>query len=99
MTYTDRQKAILFDALMADGVDNLEGYQQQNFQEAQRSFEMENLIDETIDELQELFKMLTDGSITYVDYPAGREAGYGIFFVEGGEKQIAKFIIEKYKSN
>jgi len=97
MTYTDEQKARLFDALIADGVDNWDGYQERNFQETIKSFEIENLIGETIDELQDLFEMLTDGSTLEVEYPAGREAGSAILFTKGGEERVAKFIIEKYK--
>lgn len=41
MELTDEQKARLFDALHADGVDNWEGYQETNYQETMAEIEAE----------------------------------------------------------
>jgi len=95
MKYTNEQKARLFDALHADGVDNWEGYQQENYQEAEEEIEAEAMFDKVHAELDELLEIFCESA--EVDYPAGQDEGYNITIPMDGQKDIVKFIIKKYK--
>lgn len=92
MSLTDKQKAILFDAMQADGVDNWEGYQGENYQKAMKDIEVEEKLEETVKKLQPLFEIISLNS--KAEYPSIREAGMSIQLTEDGEKEVAKWIIE-----
>ena len=77
MELTDENKARLFEALEADGVDNWENYQGQHYQEA---IEAEEKLEENREKLEPLFEIITN-SISH-DYPAGVEAGAGYYLEE-----------------
>jgi hypothetical protein len=96
MNYTDTQKAKLFDALFADGVDNWEGYQQENYQQAIEEIELEGKYDRVQDELQPLFEIIE--THIEVDYPAGREAGSRTSLTTGGIDAIVEWITKKYEN-
>lgn len=90
MEYTDEQKARLFDALQADGVDNWEGYGQTNWQKTVAEIEAKESFARDKEKLKPLFKII-ESSIE-VDYPAGREAGARTQLTEGGILDIVMFI-------
>ena len=94
MSYTDEQKARLFDALLADGVDNWDGYQQENFQEVAEQIELENKYDQVKEELQPLFEIIETN--IEVDYPAGREAGLRTALTKDGVDLIVEWVTKKY---
>lgn len=97
MNLNDTQKAMLYDALIADGVDNWEGFQESNYQKAMSEIELENQRGEIFNEIQDLFEIICNPSNLDIDYPAGREAGIGILLNKQGEDEIIDFIFRTYK--
>lgn len=97
MKLTNEQKAMLFDALHADGVDNWDGYQMDNWQETMKEIESEALFDETYNELEEMFEILNED--VEVEFPAGMEAGAMTTFSSDSINRAVKFIIKKYKQD
>jgi hypothetical protein len=93
--YTDEQKARLFDALHADGVDNWEGYQMDNWQEVMEDIEGEEKYNETYLELEEMFEMIEMG--IEVEEPSERGAGFMATINPEVLEDVVKFIIKKYK--
>ena len=90
--YTDEQKARLFDALLADGVDNWSGYQEQHYQEAMEEIEAEEKFEENSKRIQPLLDIILQ-SVSH-DYPAGREAGVG-YCIED-ETEIVNWITKNF---
>lgn len=92
MKKTDEQKSRLYDALLADGVDNWQGWQGDNYQAVLEEIETESKVEETKSKCQELFEIISLNS--EVDYPAGREAGSSVTLTEYGETEAVKWIIK-----
>ena len=96
MNYTDKQKAQLFDAMIADGVDNWEGYQGEHYQQIVEDIELEGKYDRVKEELQPLFEIIE--THIELDYPAGREAGSRTSLTKDGVDEIVIWIIKKYEN-
>jgi hypothetical protein len=94
MKLTNEHKARLFDAMSADGVDNWEGYQGENYQKVMEQIETEEESKKIKDSLGELFEIIS--LHCDVDYPAGREAGSSVTVTDEGEEEIAKFISRNF---
>jgi hypothetical protein len=90
MTLTDNHKAKLLDALRADGVDNWEGYQGENYQATMQEIEAEERFEENKKRLEPLFAIIETN--IDVDYPSIREAGARTSLSENGISEIVKFI-------
>lgn len=87
---TDEQKARLFDALHADGVDNWIGYQEENYQSVMEEIEAENEYEENYKKIEPLFEIISLNC--EVDYPVGREAGSSVNLTPDGEREVVMFI-------
>jgi hypothetical protein len=94
MKLTNEQKAKLFDAMLADGVDNWEGYQGETYQEVMADIEAEEKLEETMKKLEPLYEIIALNSSA--DYPSVREAGMSIQLTEDGEKEVALWIIKNF---
>lgn len=82
-----RAKAKL-DALEAGGVDNWEWYGE-SLKEFRKETELEELIDDTIDEILQCASENGD-----VEYPAGRECGHSILL--GDAEDGVRALLEKF---
>lgn len=92
MKLTDTHKARLFDAMQADGVDNWEGYQGDNYQRVIEDIEIEGKYQETKDKLDPLFGIIE--THIEVDYPAGREAGTRTSITDEGIIEITNWVLK-----
>lgn len=93
MNLTDEQKARLFDALHADGVDNWIGYQEQHWQDVMDEIQAEQEYDENSKKIQPLIEIILQ-NVSH-DYPAGIEAGAG-YYIEN-DKEIVNWITKNFK--
>lgn len=92
--FTNEQKARLFDALHADGVDNWEGYKQTHYREVEAEIEAENFFLENKKILEPLFQIIETN--IEVSYPVGREAGAMTALTDDGISEIIDFISKNF---
>ena len=97
MELTNEQKARLFDAMEADGVDNWDNYQGDNYQETMEEIEAEANFEENKKRLEPLFDIINEYDSLDVEEPAGHGAGYGWSITPSGEEEIVKFITKNYE--
>ena len=94
MNLTNEEKAKLFDALQADGVDNWEGYKNDNYQETMAGIEAERQYAKNLVILQPLIEIIENN--IEVDYPSIREAGARTALTEDGRLELVTFISKHY---
>jgi hypothetical protein len=94
MKYTTEQEARLYNALLADGVDNWNGYFTEggNLEREVREIEAENKRKEMRDKITPLIEIIEES--IEVDFPAGRECGHRAVLSDSGVEAMLVFLQE-----